>query len=167
MYSASVRTWLHREPEARAPKRYPSTQPVCKPVALANWLTQLSLRSGPVHSCASYPAVCVTVAYCGLMNSSHTLARSLDSPVIPRSGDRVRTQFAPQIPALPLRRTRHPCQHQDEKPHVRDSFHDHPPGFPICLLQMAPIIHPKAAQRTKFLFVTASSRFRGRHLSPW
>ena len=30
-----------------------------------------------------------------------------------------------------------------------------------------PFIHPKAAQRTKLLFVTASSRFRGRQLSPW
>ena len=30
-----------------------------------------------------------------------------------------------------------------------------------------PFLHPKAAQRTKLLFVTASSRFRGRQLSPW
>ena len=30
-----------------------------------------------------------------------------------------------------------------------------------------PFIHPKAAQRPKLLFVTASSRFRGRQLSPW
>ena len=29
-----------------------------------------------------------------------------------------------------------------------------------------PFIHPKAAQRPKLLFVTASSRFRGRQLSP-
>ena len=28
-------------------------------------------------------------------------------------------------------------------------------------------IHPKAAQCPKLLFVTASSRFRGRQLSPW
>ncbi len=39
--------------------------------------------------------------------------------------DHVRTQFASQIPALPLRRTRHPRQHQDKKPHGRDSFHGH------------------------------------------
>ena len=52
------------------------------------------------------------------------------------------------------------------------------PGFPICLPQMAPLseisdlpapdgpfIHPKAAERSKRLFVTASSRFRGRQLS--
>ena len=30
-----------------------------------------------------------------------------------------------------------------------------------------PFIHPKAAQCPKLLFVTASSRFRGRQLSPW
>ena len=30
-----------------------------------------------------------------------------------------------------------------------------------------PFIHPKAAQHPKLLFVTASSRFRGRPLSPW
>ena len=30
-----------------------------------------------------------------------------------------------------------------------------------------PFIHPKAAQHPKLLFVTASSRFRGRQLSPW
>ena len=38
-------------------------------------------------------------------------------------------------------------------------------GFPICPPRMAPFIHLKAAQRTKRLFVTASSRFRGRQLS--
>ena len=41
------------------------------------------------------------------------------------------------------------------------------PGISDLPAPDGPFIHPKAAQRTKLLFVTASSRFRGRLLSPW
>ena len=41
------------------------------------------------------------------------------------------------------------------------------PGISDLPALDGPFIHPKAAQRPKLLFVTASSRFRGRQLSPW
>ena len=39
------------------------------------------------------------------------------------------------------------------------------PGISDLPALDGPSIHPKAAQRTKLLFVTASSRLRGRQLS--
>ena len=59
---------------------------------------------------------------------------------------------------------------------VRDRFVSHPLAISESEVQTGisdlpaldgPFIHPKAAQRPKLLFVTASSRFRGRQLSPW
>ena len=44
---------------------------------------------------------------------------------------------------------------------------DPQPGISDLPALDGPFIHPKAAQRPKLLFVTASSRFRGRQLSPW
>ena len=53
--------------------------------------------------------------------------------------------------------------HADRPSHAHGSV----PGISDLPALDGPFIHPKAAQRPKLLFVTASSRFRGRQLSPW
>ena len=58
--------------------------------------------------------------------------------------------------------------HSDESPVGIDAKKTHIyAGISDLPARDGPFIHPKAAQRTKLLFVTASSRFRGRQLSPW
>ena len=51
--------------------------------------------------------------------------------------------------------------------HLPQTWFDVQAGISDLPALDGPFIHPKAAQRPKLLFVTASSRFRGRQLSPW
>ena len=52
-------------------------------------------------------------------------------------------------------------------PMIKRVIEEHQAGISDLPALDGPFIHPKAAQRPKLLFVTASSRFRGRQLSPW